>query len=50
MGRAATRAFVASFIAILVLDFFLALLLNSLQNVILPDSGERGERGAEEER
>jgi phospholipid/cholesterol/gamma-HCH transport system permease protein len=31
VGRAATEAFVLSFIAILVLDFFLALLLNSLQ-------------------
>jgi phospholipid/cholesterol/gamma-HCH transport system permease protein len=31
VGRAATEAFVLSFIAILVIDFFLALLLNSLQ-------------------
>ncbi len=30
VGRAATRAFVAAFIAILVLDFFLAMLLNQL--------------------
>jgi phospholipid/cholesterol/gamma-HCH transport system permease protein len=38
VGRAATRAFVASFIAILALDFFLALLLNSLQNLFMPES------------
>jgi phospholipid/cholesterol/gamma-HCH transport system permease protein len=31
VGRAATEAFVLSFIAILVLDFFLALFLNGLQ-------------------
>jgi phospholipid/cholesterol/gamma-HCH transport system permease protein len=36
VGRAATRAFVASFIAILVLDFFLAMLLNNLYNYIWP--------------
>jgi phospholipid/cholesterol/gamma-HCH transport system permease protein len=38
VGRAATRAFVASFIAILALDFFLALLLNSLKNQFMPES------------
>jgi phospholipid/cholesterol/gamma-HCH transport system permease protein len=31
VGRAATEAFVASFVAILAIDFFLALLLNALQ-------------------
>lgn len=34
VGRAATEAFVLSFIAILVLDFFMALFLNSLQERI----------------
>lgn len=36
VGRASTRAFVASFIAILVLDFFLALFLNHLQDLLWP--------------
>jgi phospholipid/cholesterol/gamma-HCH transport system permease protein len=36
VGRAATRAFVASFIAILVLDFFLAMFLNSLHDFLWP--------------
>jgi phospholipid/cholesterol/gamma-HCH transport system permease protein len=35
VGRAATEAFVLSFIAILALDFFLALLLNTLQERIV---------------
>jgi phospholipid/cholesterol/gamma-HCH transport system permease protein len=34
VGRATTKAFVTSFIVILVLDFFLAMLLNSLDNYI----------------
>jgi phospholipid/cholesterol/gamma-HCH transport system permease protein len=38
VGRAATRAFVASFIAILALDFFLALLLNQLHTFFWPES------------
>jgi phospholipid/cholesterol/gamma-HCH transport system permease protein len=37
VGRAATRAFVASFIAILVLDFFLAMLLNNLHEYFFPN-------------
>jgi phospholipid/cholesterol/gamma-HCH transport system permease protein len=36
VGRAATRAFVASFIAILVLDFFLAMFLNEVHEVLWP--------------
>jgi phospholipid/cholesterol/gamma-HCH transport system permease protein len=36
VGRAATRAFVASFIAVLVLDFFLAMLLNNLYSFLWP--------------
>jgi phospholipid/cholesterol/gamma-HCH transport system permease protein len=39
VGRAATRAFVLSFIAILVLDFFLALLLNNLYDYLWPQAG-----------
>ncbi len=39
VGRAATRAFVASFIAILVLDFFLAMFLNNLYDYFWPDRG-----------
>ena len=41
VGRAATRAFVASFIAILVLDFFLAMLLNNLHDRLWPSAGGR---------
>jgi phospholipid/cholesterol/gamma-HCH transport system permease protein len=41
VGRAATRAFVTSFIAILALDFFLAMFLNKLYLVIWPDGGSR---------
>jgi phospholipid/cholesterol/gamma-HCH transport system permease protein len=37
VGRAATRAFVASFIAILVLDFFLAMFLNNLDRYLWPE-------------
>jgi phospholipid/cholesterol/gamma-HCH transport system permease protein len=36
VGRASTRAFVASFIAILVLDFFLAVLMNNLYDYFWP--------------
>jgi phospholipid/cholesterol/gamma-HCH transport system permease protein len=38
VGRAATRAFVLSFIAILVLDFFLAMFLNNLYDYLWPNS------------
>jgi phospholipid/cholesterol/gamma-HCH transport system permease protein len=38
VGRAATRAFVLSFIAILVLDFFLALFLNNLYDYLWPSA------------
>lgn len=41
VGRAATEAFVASFIAILVLDFFLALFLNNLYVLLWPADGPR---------
>jgi phospholipid/cholesterol/gamma-HCH transport system permease protein len=40
VGRAATRAFVSSFIAILVLDFFLALFLNNLHGLLWPAGGK----------
>jgi len=36
VGRAATEAFVLSFVAILVLDFFLALFLNTLYGILWP--------------
>jgi phospholipid/cholesterol/gamma-HCH transport system permease protein len=39
VGRAATEAFVASFVAILVLDFFLALFLNNLHDYLWPAAG-----------
>ena len=39
VGRAATRAFVLSFVAILALDFFLAMLLNNLYYTLWPQSG-----------
>jgi phospholipid/cholesterol/gamma-HCH transport system permease protein len=39
VGKAATRAFVAAFIAILVLDFFLALFLNNLYSYLWPHGG-----------
>jgi phospholipid/cholesterol/gamma-HCH transport system permease protein len=41
VGRAATRAFVHSFIAILVLDFFLALQMNNLYEFLWPNAGAR---------
>jgi phospholipid/cholesterol/gamma-HCH transport system permease protein len=39
VGRAATEAFVTSFIAILALDLFLAIFLNNLYDRIWPDAG-----------
>ncbi len=39
VGQAATRAFVVSFIAVLVLDFFLALFLNNLHESFWPRAG-----------
>ncbi|MBY0527943.1 MAG: ABC transporter permease [Gemmataceae bacterium] len=41
VGRAATEAFVASFIAILVLDFFLAMFLDGLYAQLWPSSARR---------
>jgi phospholipid/cholesterol/gamma-HCH transport system permease protein len=41
VGRAATRAFVASFIAILALDFFIALFFNNLYDYLWPVGGAR---------
>lgn len=41
VGQAATQAFVASFIAILALDFVLAIMLNSLHDQIWPSMGPR---------
>jgi phospholipid/cholesterol/gamma-HCH transport system permease protein len=41
VGRAATEAFVLSFLAILVLDFFMALLLNTLQERLIGLPGPR---------
>jgi phospholipid/cholesterol/gamma-HCH transport system permease protein len=39
VGQAATKAFVRSFIAILVIDFFLAMLLNQLHEMLYPTHG-----------
>jgi phospholipid/cholesterol/gamma-HCH transport system permease protein len=39
VGRAATQSFVISFVAILVLDFFLAMFLNDLHDRIWPSAG-----------
>ena len=39
VGRAATRAFVQSFVAILVIDFFLAMLLNQIFSMIYTERG-----------
>ena len=39
VGRAATQAFVVSFIAILVLDFFLAMFFNNLYERLWPETG-----------
>ena len=41
VGRAATEAFVYSFVAILVLDFFLALFLNTVHELIWPVTGSQ---------
>jgi phospholipid/cholesterol/gamma-HCH transport system permease protein len=41
VGRAATEAFVWSFVAILILDFFLTLFANSLYAVLWPPTGPR---------
>ena len=41
VGRAATQAFVTSFIGILVLDFFLGMFFNTLYDRIWPASGAR---------
>jgi phospholipid/cholesterol/gamma-HCH transport system permease protein len=38
VGRAATEAFVYSFIAILVLDFFIGIFWNTVYYVIWPDA------------
>jgi phospholipid/cholesterol/gamma-HCH transport system permease protein len=38
VGQAATRAFVLSFVAILALDFFLAMFLNNLYGYLWPTS------------
>jgi phospholipid/cholesterol/gamma-HCH transport system permease protein len=39
VGRAATRAFVLSFMMVLILDFFLALFLNNLYDFLWPVTG-----------
>jgi phospholipid/cholesterol/gamma-HCH transport system permease protein len=41
VGRAATKAFVTSFIVILILDLFLAMLLNGLHDQLWPGAGPR---------
>jgi phospholipid/cholesterol/gamma-HCH transport system permease protein len=41
VGRAATEAFVASFIAVLALDFFLAMFLNTLYEFLWPGAGPK---------
>lgn len=41
VGRAATEAFVASFIAILIVDFFLAMFLNDMADWLWPSGGRR---------
>jgi phospholipid/cholesterol/gamma-HCH transport system permease protein len=41
VGRAATEAFVTSFIAILALDFFLAMFLNDLYERLWPAAGAK---------
>jgi phospholipid/cholesterol/gamma-HCH transport system permease protein len=40
IGKAATRAFVDSFMAVMILDFFLALLLNNLYVFLWPEPGK----------
>jgi phospholipid/cholesterol/gamma-HCH transport system permease protein len=39
VGRACTEAFVSSFIIILVMNFFLAMFLNTLYNILWPGGG-----------
>jgi phospholipid/cholesterol/gamma-HCH transport system permease protein len=41
VGRAATEAFVYSFVAILILDFFMALFFSTLTNMLWPPTGMR---------
>jgi phospholipid/cholesterol/gamma-HCH transport system permease protein len=41
VGRAATEAFVISFIAVLVIDFFMAMFLNNLYDRLWPTAGVR---------
>jgi phospholipid/cholesterol/gamma-HCH transport system permease protein len=41
VGRASTEAFVSSFVAILVLDFLLAMFLNQLHDVLWPSAGTK---------
>ena len=41
VGRAATSAFVHSFVLILVLDLFLGIWLNNVQDYIRPEGGRR---------
>jgi phospholipid/cholesterol/gamma-HCH transport system permease protein len=41
VGRAATEAFVSAFVAIMVLDFLLAMFLNELHDVIWPSAGAK---------
>jgi phospholipid/cholesterol/gamma-HCH transport system permease protein len=42
VGRSATEAFVFSFLAILILDFFLAYFLNGLRTVVWPARPQQG--------
>ena len=39
VGKACTEAFVSSFVAILVMNFFLAMLLNAIYQIIWPNAG-----------
>jgi phospholipid/cholesterol/gamma-HCH transport system permease protein len=41
VGRAATEAFVASFVAIIVIDFVLAMFSNSVHNLLWPDAARK---------
>lgn len=41
VGRAATKAFVNSFVAIMVLDFFLAMFFNALHDQLWPSAGPK---------
>lgn len=42
VGKAATEAFVSSFIVILIVDFFLAFSLNALHTLLVPDRAQAG--------